>query len=76
MSLDALQRKLNSFPEEYFEEINAFFDLLSYKVTAISSGKQKNVQKVTPGLAAGKWKYPNDINAYDNEVADIFEGYV
>ncbi|MBO4507861.1 MAG: DUF2281 domain-containing protein [Spirochaetaceae bacterium] len=76
MSLDALQRKLNSFPEEYFEEINAFFDLLSYKVTAISSGKQKNMQKVIPGLAAGKWKYPNDINAYDDEVADMFEGYV
>ncbi len=32
--------------------------------------------KVTPGLAKGKWKYPKDINAFDNEVAEDFKEYM
>ena len=44
MPLAVLQQKLNSFPEEYFDEINAFFDLLSYKVSALSQ-KSKSVDK-------------------------------
>ena len=40
MPLAVLQQKLSSFPEEYFDEINAFFDLLSYKVAALSSKNQ------------------------------------
>ena len=24
------------------------------------------------GIAKGKWKYPDDINAYDDEVAEMF----
>ncbi len=44
MPLAVLQQKLNSFPEEYFDEINAFFDLLSYKVAALSA-KEKSVSK-------------------------------
>ncbi len=39
-----MQQKLNSFPEEYFDEINAFFDLLSYKVSALSE-KKKSTDK-------------------------------
>ena len=31
---------------------------------------------VTPGLAQGKWKYPKDINAFDDDVAEEFEGYL
>ncbi|MCR4953398.1 MAG: hypothetical protein K6A43_04925 [Treponema sp.] len=76
MPLKALEQKLNSFPEEYFDEINAFFDLLSYKVMALTSKKTEPHQKVIPGLAAGKWKYPKDINAFDKEVEDMFEEYV
>ena len=44
MPLAVLQQKLNSFPEEYFDEINAFFDLLSYKVSALAA-KKKSVDK-------------------------------
>ena len=76
MPLKALEQKLNTFPEEYFDEINAFFDLLSYKVMALTSKKTETHQKVIPGLAAGKWKSPKDINAFDNEVEEMFEGYV
>lgn len=75
MPLAVLQQKLNSFPEAYFDEIDAFFDLLSYKVAAQSAASAQK-QKVTPGLAEGKWKYPKDIHAFDDEVADMFEGYL
>ena len=75
MPLAVLQQKLNSFPEAYFDEINAFFDLLSYKVAAQATVSAQK-QKVTPGLAEGNWKYPNDIHAFDDEVADMFEGYL
>ena len=74
MPLAVLQQKLNSFPEEYFDEINNFFDLLSYKVTVLSSQQKKNT--VTPGLAQGKWKYPKKINAFDEDIAEEFEAYL
>ena len=76
MPLAVLQEKLNSFPEEYFDEINNFFDLLSYKVKLLSSTQAQEKQTVTPGLAEGKWKYPKDINAFDNEIADMFGEYL
>ena len=45
MPLAVLQQKLHSFPEEYFDEINAFFDLLSYKVAALSAKNQTEATK-------------------------------
>ena len=55
MPLAVLQQRLNSFPEEYFDEINEFFDFLSYKVEALSAKKkalQKNeVEKINAVLA-------------------------
>ena len=54
MPLAVLQQRLNSFPEEYFDEINAFFDLLSYKVAALSAKKsapESGVEKINAVLA-------------------------
>ena len=76
MPLAVLQQRLNSFPEEYFDEINAFFDLLSYKVNALSTENLPSNRKITPGLAEGKWQYPKDINAFDDDVSDMFEDYL
>jgi hypothetical protein len=73
MPLSVLEQKLKEFPEEYFDEINAFFDFISYKVSVLS---KKDTYSVTPGLAQGKWKYPKDINAFDDEIADEFEAYL
>lgn len=53
MPLAVLQQKLSSFPEEYFDEINAFFDLLSYKVAALSakqSAQKSDVEKINAVL--------------------------
>lgn len=66
MPLAVLQEKLSSFPEEYFDEINNFFDLLSYKVGVLAKNPQHPNGAVIPGLAEGKWKYPKDINAFDD----------
>ncbi len=71
MPLAILQQKLSSFSEEYFDEINEFFDFLTYK----SNSKRKETH-IIPGLAEGKWKYPKDINAFDDEIADDFKDYV
>ena len=76
MPYAVLQEKLASFPEEYFDEINNFFDLLSYKVNALSKDAACSNKKIIPGLAEGKWKYPKDINAFDDDVADVFEDYL
>ena len=76
MPLAVLQEKLKSFPEEYYEEINSFFDLLSYKVSVLSENPLQVKKTVTPGLAEGKWKYPKNINAFDDEISEMFEGYV
>lgn len=73
MPLAILEQKLKEFPEEYFDEINAFFDLLSYKVAVLT---KKEKQTITPGLAQGKWKYPQNINAFDDDVAEEFEAYL
>ena len=73
MPLGILEQKLKEFPEEYFDEINAFFDLLSYKVAVLS---EKEKHGVIPGLAQGKWKYPQDTNASDDEIVEEFEAYL
>lgn len=76
MPLALLQAKLTSFPQEYYDEINNFFDLLSYKVNALSKNERSTDKKIIPGLAEGKWKYPKDINAFDDEIADDFKDYL
>jgi len=73
MPLAILEKKLKEFPEEYFDEINAFFDLLSYKVSVLS---KKEMHGVMPGLAQGKWKYPKDVNAFDDDIAEEFGAYL
>ena len=73
MPLAILEQRLREFPEEYFDEINAFFDLISYKVAVLA---KKEKQTIAPGLAQGKWNYPKDIHAFDDDVAEEFEAYV
>lgn len=75
MALAILQQKLSSFSEEYFDEINDFFDFLTYKAKSINKTTQKK-QTITPGLAMGKWKYPTDINAFDEDITNEFESYL
>lgn len=60
-------------PERYFDQISSFFDLLLS--LPISEKIDNPKSKVTPGLAKGIFKYPDDINAGDEIVADAFEGY-
>ncbi len=72
MSLTVLQEKLSMFPEDCFDEINTFFDFLSYKVKFSTNHSSQTLKPIIPGLAQGKWKYPKDINAFDDEVISLF----
>ena len=76
MSLAALQKKISTFPEEYFDEIDNFLNLLEFKVKALSAIEKQDAPKIIPGLAKGKWKDPKAINAFDNEVAEDFKEYM
>ena len=73
MPLAVLQQKLNSFPEAYFDEINAFFDLLSYKVAAqtASSAKKQKPKRQAGGLT-GKFYMASDFD----ETPDCFKEYM
>jgi hypothetical protein len=62
--------------EEYFDEIDSFLNLLEFKVKVLSAKEKQDAPKIIPGLAKGKWKYPKDINAFDNEVAEDFKEYL
>jgi hypothetical protein len=37
-----------------------------------STAKKENKGRPILGLAKGKWKYPDDINLHDDEIADAF----
>ena len=76
MSLTTLQKKISTFPEEYFDEIDSFLNLLEFKVKVLSAKEKQDAPKIIPGLAKGKWKYPKDINAFDNDVAEEFKEYL
>jgi len=66
----------NFCTEEYFDEIDSFLNLLEFKVKVLSAKEKQDAPKIIPGLAKGKWKYPKDINAFDNEVAEDFKEYL
>ncbi len=70
-----LQQKIEFFPRNCSEEIHAFLEQSSNKVKTSSSNTRPKM-KVTPRLAEGKWKYPKDIHAIDDDVEDMFEIYL
>ena len=34
---------------------------------------EPNGRYIKFGIAKGEWKYPDDINAYDDEIAELFD---
>lgn len=73
MSYAALEKKLQSVPEQYFEQVSSFLDII-LKLSHNDNHSDKNHSSghPTPGLAKGEFKYPDNINLYDDEIADIF----
>lgn len=73
MSYAALGKKLQSVPEQYFEQVSSFLDIiLNLSHNDNHSDKKHLSGHPVPGLAKGEFKYPDNINLYDDEIADIF----
>ncbi|MBP5668480.1 MAG: hypothetical protein J6X32_10070 [Salinivirgaceae bacterium] len=75
MTYSALEKKLHTIPEEYFEQISLFLDsLISVTATQGNGGPLKGTAgHPIPGLAKGKYQYPENINLGDEEIAQMFE---
>ncbi|UTC63017.1 DUF2281 domain-containing protein [Treponema sp. OMZ 787] len=75
MSYSALEKELKTLPEEYLESVAEYIELLKYKISFLN---QNQLSKKIPiiGLAEGKFPTPDDINAYDDEIIDIFGEYI
>ena len=73
MPIEVLERKLQVVPEQYFKQASAFLDLL---LSLPTQPEQKTERKPSChpilGLAKGKFRYPDDINLYDDEIEEIF----
>lgn len=74
MSYAVIERKLHALPEKYLEQVSMFLDLL-----LSLSPKSENEEPVHKssghpilGLAKGEFRYPDDINLGDDEVAEMF----
>ena len=71
MSYEVLEKQLKALPEEYLEDVLNYVELLQYKITVL--GEKKKKQGIIMGLAEGKFQVPDDIHAFDDEVAEMFE---
>ncbi|MBR1639451.1 MAG: DUF2281 domain-containing protein [Treponema sp.] len=73
MSYAVLEEKLQAIPEQYFDQVSSFLDIiLSLSEKEIVPEKKNASKHLLHGLARGEFKYPDDINLYDNEIADMF----
>ena len=75
MPYAVLEKKLQAMPERYFDQISSFFDLL-LSLDKHEDYADEKARKLTPGLAKGIFKYPDDINAGDEIIADAFGEYL
>lgn len=71
MSYAVLEKELKTLPEEYLDYVADYIELLKYKISFLD---QNQCSKKIPiiGLAEKKFPIPDDINAYDNEIAALF----
>ena len=73
MPYAVLEKKLQAVPEQYFDQVASFLDIiLSLPVDNAGNSKAKPSGHPVFGLAEGEFRYPDDINLYDAEVASLF----
>ena len=73
MPYTVLEKKLQAVPEQYFEQVSSFLDIiLSLPTKNVNMVKKSPSRHPIPGLAKGEFKYPDNINLYDNEIAEMF----
>ncbi len=69
MSYEILEAKLKSIPEEFFDDVANFFDLLEYKIKVQQEANQK-IRKL--GGYEGQIKISDDFD----EIPEGFEEYI
>ena len=72
MPYAVLEQKLRAVPEQYFEQLSAFMDLLLSLPNQNSFSERKPSGHPIFGLARGEFRYPDDLNLGDAEVAQMF----
>ncbi len=73
MPYTVLEKKLQAVPEQYFEQVSSFLDIiLSLPTQNVNMVKNSPSGHPVPGLAKGEFKYPDNINLYDDEIAEMF----
>jgi hypothetical protein len=74
MSYSAVEEKLHAIPEQYLEQVSMFLDLLLNLAPKSEDVQQEHKPSghPIPGLAKGEFLYPDDINLYDDEIAEMF----
>lgn len=75
MSYAVLTKELKTLPEEYLDEVAKYVDLLKLKIASLSQIENKK-NKLTPGLAEGKYTISEDPNFGDDIVTSAFEDYL
>lgn len=72
MPYSQLEEKLQAVPEQFFSQVSSFLDI----ILSLSNNNQQQTNQNSghpiPGLAKGKFKYPDNINLYDDEIATAF----
>ncbi|MCR5622000.1 MAG: hypothetical protein K6G18_09090 [Treponema sp.] len=73
MPYAVLEKKLQAVPEQYFEQVSSFLDMI-LTLPNNNDGGGATAPSGHPvfGLAEGEFRYPEDINLHDDEVADLF----
>lgn len=69
MTYSVLEKKLHDVPEQYFSQVSAFLDII-LNLSKESAIKKETKGRPILGLAKGKWKYLEDINLHDDEIAE------
>ena len=72
MPYSQLEEKLKAVPEQFFSQVSSFLDIILSLSNTVKEQKSQNAGHPIPGLAKGKFKYPDNINLYDDEIATAF----
>ena len=77
MSYAVLEQQIKALPEEYWEDVAGYVQLLQYKAAVLmQGGTPAETNGIKLGLGDGLYSYPDDIHAGDDYIADAFEAYV
>lgn len=77
MPYAVLEKQLKELPEEYLEDVFRYVQLLQYKITVLEQNKKDGkTNGIIFGLGKGVFSVPEDINAGDDAVSEIFGEYV